>query len=300
MSDYRRHFPELNGSVRQPNYIEEMNRPNPFLSKPAIAAYVAIASLLVLLMINPWKRVVTEAGTQTIVVDTPLMFGAGGVREKALEPGSQWIWRTTTTVVADPKPAVIPVAIDDFVSSDNILLDFESAVTVQVTDWPKMYRLYGVHWWKNNLERPYNAFVRSEVKQNSMSGLMSNTDVAKTVDTNLTTALEAKVKELDLPVRIVEINLGRAKPNAKILEQMNETAAQQQRLLTLEQARLAEVKRKDEQIAKAEADNAYRNNIGLDVNEFVQLQLADKQIQACKGASQCIILPPGTPTVVGR
>lgn len=273
---------------------------NFFTSKFAIVIYAMIVAFLLLLIFNPVKRVKTEVGNQTVVVDTPLIFGDGGVRPKALEPGAEWIWRTTNTYPVNPKPFIISRAIDDFVSVDNILLDFESTVTVQVTDWPRMMKEFGPEWWKNNLERPYFSFVREEIKVRSMKDMMSSTTVSKEVDDSLTKSLTDKVKELNLPVKIVEINLGRAKPNPKILEQMNETAAEQQRLLTLEQSRLAEVKRAQQQDAKAIADNAYRNKIGLNVGEFVQLQLADKQIEACRVAKECVILPPGTSTVVGR
>lgn len=281
---------------------EPMNRDNsnPFLSKPAIITYVLLFGFLVLLMFNPWKRVKTEVGNQTVVVDTPLIFGSGGVRDKALEPGAEWIWRTTNLYPVNPKPFIITRAIDDFVSVDNILLDFESTVTVQVTDWPRMMKEFGPEWWKNNLERPYFSFVREEIKVRSMKEMMSSITASKEVDDSLTEDLTNKVKELNLPVKIVEINLGRAKPNSKILEQMNDTAAEQQRLLTLEQSRLAEVKRAEQQDAKAIADNAYRNKIGLNVSEFVQMQLADKQIEACRVAKECVLLPPGTSTVVGR
>ncbi|QVD49302.1 hypothetical protein LUCX_232 [Xanthomonas phage vB_XciM_LucasX] len=281
-------------------YHESDNEINIFVSKPAIAIYALIVLLLATWIFGPFKRVKTEVGNQTVVVDTPLIFGAGGVRDKALEPGAEWIWSTTKLYSVNPKPFIISRAIDDFVSVDNILLDFESTVTVQVTDWPRMMKEFGPEWWKNNLERPYFSFVREEIKVRSMKEMMSSTTVSKEVDDSLTTALTNKVKELNLPVRIVEINLGRAKPNAKILEQMNDTAAEQQRLLTLEQSRLAEIKRAQQQEAKAIADNAYRNKIGLNVSEFVQLQLADKQIEACKGAKECVFLPVGTPAVVGR
>lgn len=292
--------PHLNRHSKPQEKPMNRDNSNPFLSKPAIITYVLLFGFLALLMFNPWKRVKTEVGNQTVVVDTPLIFGAGGVRDKALEPGAEWIWRTTNLYPVNPKPFIITRAIDDFVSVDNILLDFESTVTVQVTDWPRMMKEFGPEWWKNNLERPYFSFVREEIKVRSMKEMMSSITASKEVDDSLTEDLTNKVKELNLPVKIVEINLGRAKPNSKILEQMNDTAAEQQRLLTLEQSRLAEVKRAEQQDAKAIADNAYRNKIGLNVSEFVQMQLADKQIEACRVAKECVLLPPGTSTVVGR
>ena len=265
-----------------------------------LIASVLILVFMVLAVIggcSAFDRVKTEAGTETVVTDTPLFFGKGGVRPETLKPGAEWIWSTTKRDVVNPKPVMIPVTIDDFVSEDNILLDFDASVTVQVTNWPLMMSLYGEQWWKNNLERPYQAMVREQVKQKSMKAMMSDITAAKEVDDNLTKNLTDKVKELNLPVRILEISLGKAKPNPKILEQMNETAAQQQRLLTLEQARLAEVKRKEEQTAKAQADNAYRNTIGLSAEEYVRLQLADKLIAACREAKECVLVPPGTNVV---
>lgn len=264
---------------------------------------IATVLILVFLVVaaiggcSAFDRVKTEAGTETVVTDTPLFFGKGGVRPETLKPGAEWVWSTTKRDVVNPKPVMIQVTIDDFVSSDNILLDFDASVTLQVTNWPVMVSLFGEQWWKNNLERPYQAMVREQVKQRSMKDMMSNIAVAKEVDDHLTKNLIDKIAELKLPVRVVEISLGKAKPNAKILEQMNETAAQQQRLLTLDAAKLAEDKRKEEQAAKAEADNAYRNKIGLSPDEFVRLQLADKLIAACREAKECVLVPPGTNVV---
>lgn len=270
--------------------------PAPRIPGWLVAAVLALFFLIVATIggCSAFDRVKTEAGTETVVTDTPLFFGKGGVRPETLKPGAEWIWSTTKRDVVNPKPVMIQVVIDDFVSSDNILLDFDASVTLQVTNWPVMMSLFGEQWWKNNLERPYQAMVREQVKQRTMKDMMSNITATKEVDDQLTKNLTDKIAELKLPVRVVEISLGKAKPNAKILEQMNETAAQQQRLITLGASEQAEQKRKDEQTAKAEADNAYRNKIGLDASEFVQLQLADKLVEACRAAKECVLVPQGT------
>lgn len=281
------------------SYSREPSR-NPFLSKKAITIYLLIAGLLILLMVNPWKRVTTPAGMVTVVTDTPFFFGKGGVRPEVLQPGAEWIWRTTQTSAQSPKPFVIPVIVDDFASAENNMMDFESNVTVQVTDWAKMYDKFGVKWWTDNLNRPYLDMVREQVKGHPMAKLMSDTGTTTAIDNALTEKLTKKAAELGLPVRIVEISMGRAKPNAEVLREMNNTAAQQQRAITYAQAKLAEDAREKSEEQRAIADNAYRNKIGLDTSEFVQLQLADKQVEACRAAKECVILPPGTSTVVGR
>lgn len=80
---------------------------------------------------------------------------------------------------------------------------------------------------------------------------------------------------------------------------MNETAAQQQRLRTLDAAKLAEDARKAEQESKAAADDAYRQKMGMSVEGYLQLQIAQIQADACKTAKQCVIAPPGSTVIAG-
>lgn len=77
---------------------------------------------------------------------------------------------------------------------------------------------------------------------------------------------------------------GKAKPNDNVLAQMNNTAAEQQRKL--------------EQEAKADADNAYRNKMGLSPELYLARQLAEIQAEACKAAVACYLVPQGTNVVV--
>lgn len=91
---------------------------------------------------------------------------------------------------------------------------------------------------------------------------------------------------------------GKAKPNDNVLAQMNNTAAEQQRNLTLVAATIAEQQRKLEQEAKADADNAYRNKMGLSPELYLARQLAEIQAEACKAAVACYLVPQGTNVVV--
>jgi regulator of protease activity HflC (stomatin/prohibitin superfamily) len=121
---------------------------------------------------------------------------------------------------------------------------------------------------------------------------MSDPIAASQVDTEITEGVRALVKEEKLPIVIRSVSLGRAKPNENVLAQMNETAAQQQRQKTLVAATLAEKDREQEQIAKAKADNAYRNAMGLSPDMFIQLEAIKRFSDACK-TSTCVIGQPG-------
>lgn len=261
------------------------------LKKWGITLGVALLALFILYVVAPWTRVITEPGYETVVIDTPFFYGDKGTRETTLKEGAEWVWSTTTRIPVNVKPYVVPVSIDDFSSMDNILLDFEASVTVRVVKPALLIQKFGPKWWDDNLQRPYISMVRDQVKQYDMAKMMSDPVTAGLIDQELTKELTKKVAELNLPIEIIDISLGRAIPNKEVLQRMNETAAEQQRQNTLEQARIAELKRKDQQEAKADADNAYRNKIGLNVAEYVQLQLADKLIEACKAAQQCVLVP---------
>jgi regulator of protease activity HflC (stomatin/prohibitin superfamily) len=187
-------------------------------------------------------------------------------------------------------PQSTHVSFDDFSSHDNILLDFETTIQFQYTDSVKLIEKFGEQWFANNVARQYGAIVREAVKKRTMSDMMSDVNTATELDAEVTAALEKHIKEQGLPVRIIGVSLGRAKPNANVLAQMNETAAQQQRQKTLDAATEAENRREKEQIAKAKADNAYRNAMGLNPEEFVQLEKIKRYSEACmKAGNVCVI-----------
>lgn len=54
-----------------------------------------------------------------------------------------------------------------------------------------------------------------------------------------------------------------------------------------------------EQEAKADADNAYRNKMGLSPEQYLARQLAEIQAEACKKAAACYLVPQGT-NIVAR
>lgn len=165
-----------------------------------------------------------------------------------------------------------PIAFNDFTSKDNILLDFESTVQYKVNNSPQLIENFGPDWFNNNIKPQYTAMVRNIVKTYSMSDMMSDPDVANKIDEYLTNEIEKLVKDKKIPIEILSISLGRAKPNDEVLHQMNLTAAQQQRSKTLIAAQAAEVNRKAEETAKAEADNAYRNSMGMTPEQYIELQ----------------------------
>ncbi|MHC1481097.1 SPFH domain-containing protein [Frateuria aurantia] len=239
------------------------------------------------------------AGQQAVLIDQPYFFGHGGVRTQAVPTGRTITWGSTNAVYVDMTPQTVHVSFNDYSSADNILLDFDTAIQYRVKDPVVLIRDFGNDWFKNNVASQYSAIVREAVKTKTMTDMMSNVSAAAELDRQVTAQIRALIQTNGLPIQVLDVTLGRAVPNANVLEQMNETAAQQQRLRTLDAAKLAEDARKAEQESKAAADDAYREKMGMSVDGYLQLQIAQIQADACKSAKSCIMAPPGSSVMTG-
>lgn len=268
-----------------------------------LAALSALAVTILLGIFVTWFAFMhtetVEPGFHGVIVDKPYFFGTDGVRKEPLKEGRILLWRTSDLQAVRVTPQSIQVKFDDFSSADNILLDFESTIQYQIVDAVRLVNEFGDGWFDNNIGRQYAAIVREAIKKKTMTDMMSNVSAAQEVDKEVTDGIIALVKESNLPIRIIGVSLGRAQPNKNVLDQMNETAAQQQRLKTLVEAEKAEVQRAKEQTARAAADNAYRNAIGLSAEQFIHLEAIKRYSDACKAqGNTCIVTTGQTPLVL--
>lgn len=263
-----------------------------------------LGAMLIIAFLTWWLAMRTETvdpGYELVIVDKPYFFGAEGVRNETLKEGRILLWRTSDVVPVRMTPQSLHVRFDDLSSADNILLDFESTFQFQVTNSKSIVKDFGVKdWFINNVERQYMSIVREAVKKETMTHMMSDVETASRVDKEVTEAVNKLVADAKLPIRVLGVTLGRAKPNDNVLLQMNETAAQQQRNKTLVAATEAELQRAKEQTAKAAADNAYRNALNMNTEQFIQLEAIKAYSAACARSERCIVTPGmGTSVLVG-
>lgn len=243
---------------------------------------------------------VVEPGHELVINDKPYFFGHEGVRKETVKEGRILLFATSTAQSINMQPASKPVAIDDFSSSDNILLDFETTIQFRYTNAVDLVVNFGSQWFENNIQRQYLAIVRDAVKKYTMTQMMSDQQTATDMDAYITAELQQLVVSSKLPIEILGVSLGRAKPNGTVLNQMNDTAAQQQREKTMIAAKKAEEARKQAEGARADADNEYRNKIGLNPNQFIELEKAKLYATACASQGNTCIVTTGTqPLVVG-
>ncbi|MBP3553426.1 MAG: SPFH domain-containing protein, partial [Bacteroidaceae bacterium] len=104
--------------------------------------------------------------------------------------------------------------------------------------------------------------------------------------------IAALSKERELPIRVVNVIVGRAIPNGPQKEEMDRTAAANQAKRTEESRREMLVAREAAERQRAIADKAYQKELGLSTDQFIQLR-AWEIIEKKEGANIDVLVGSG-------
>lgn len=265
--------------------------------------FIALLGLLLMsTLLSGCHYIEVDPGQEGVLTYKPYI-GTGGVDRNPLTVGNTIHWATTKATIVDMKPWAMKVAFDDFSSKDNIMLDLDTTVILETTD-PVTYVTGFAGFdasqsdvFNNNIYGPYGQMVRDVVKTQAFQDMMSNPNTAAQMDATVTERLTQYMQLHGIPLKVVSVSLGRAKPTQVVLDQVNATAAQEQRQKTETATIAAEKARSDAEAARAGADKAYAAGLGYSSEQYAAMQIANIQADACKQAAQCIIVPPGTSVV---
>lgn len=245
------------------------------------------------------RTVEPDAGHEAVLVRKPLIFGSGGVDATPVKTGLKYVAFTTTGIDVNMQPMRVDIEFTDLMTSDGVPIDFHAVLTLQITDSVKLVRDFGQDtaggkpgFWMRNLDQPYRTAVRDAVKAHGMNEMAIQATAAEQVDRVVTEHLLLIIKESGVPVRVLDMSLGRANPPDAILHQRVETAAQEQRINTEKQKKLAEDQRKMAEESRAAADQAYNQKMGLNSEQYVALQAIQMQREVCAKGS-CTFLYGG-------
>lgn len=239
-----------------------------------------------------------DAGEQAVLVRKPWFFGSGGVDMTPVSTGSKVVASSTDVVKVSVTPTAFDVPFENLMPSNGIPLDFHTTVRLQVTDAPTLVRDWNgaarndkgeesYYWFYGSIQPVYANMVRQEVKNYDMSALAFNGAAIDAIDAKVSAQLAEFIRKNKMPVRLLSVTIGRATPPKEILDQRTETAAQQQRGLTMVAQQKAEEARKGAELARAQADNAYRAEMQLSPEQYVQLKAIEMQKSACTNGT-CI------------
>ena len=262
-----------------------------------------VGVVVLLIALAACRTVTPDAGYEAVLVRKPLIFGSGGVDDSPVHTGLKYVAFTTEAVYVNMQPRRVDTEFTDLMTSDGVPIDFHAVVSLQVIDSVKLVRDFGADFlangvpgfWVRNLEQPFRTAVRDAVKAHGMNEMAIQATAAEAVDKVVSEKLLSIIKETGVPVRILDVSLGRANPPDAILHQRVETAAQEQRINTEKQKKLAEDQRKLAEEARAAADQAYNQKMGLNTEQYVALQAIAMQRDVCaKGG--CTFLFGGNAT----
>lgn len=260
------------------------------------------AILLVAILISGCHSNSTPPGNESVVIDNPWFFGHGGVRDETQKPGLSWYWWTTQTIDVSMTPIKYDEPLDHLATADNNFINYASYIVLQWKDPAYQVKKFGIkEWYGHNLKEQYRTIVRDVTKKYQMTPIMTDPNTLAKIETEIAEQFRKHIASTGLHVDLLNVNMGKALPDEPVINEMNNTAAQQQRRKTEVQRKLAEDARLQAEQSRAAADNAYRQEMHLDASQFVQLESIKRYSDACKveGVS-CVIVQGNAPILVGK
>lgn len=269
-----------------------------YIPEPNTGCWIWTASTLGMLFLSACVRV--DPGEEAVLVAKPWVFGHGGIYESPVKTGLAWIAPTTQAFKVSVLPWQYSLHFEDLMSLDGVPLDFDAIIRLQVTDSVKLIKEFGEGWYANNVKAEFSNRVRQAVRKHGMNETAISTKAIEEIDNEISEAMSKYLKESGLPVKLIQVTVGKANPPDSIKGQRVETAAQQQRTLTEGQKKVAEDARKLAEESRAKADNAYREAMQLSPAQFIELEKIHMQDRVCgKGGCTFIIGQSGISPVIG-
>lgn len=244
--------------------------------------------------------VAPDAGHEVVLIQKPWFFGHGGVMEYPVKTGRTFVAPSTSSVDVDMQPQRMEVDLPDTMTSDGVPISFHAVVSLQVTDSVRLVTEFGPNWYQNNLAQPFSTAVRQAVRKHGMNETAISTEAIDEIDREIRQALETFIAANNLPVKLLVATVGRANPPDSVKNQRVETAAQQQRIQTETQKKLAEDARLEAERSRAAADNAYREAMKLSPEQYLALETIKMQNHVCgpEGKAQCTFIQNGAAPVL--
>jgi regulator of protease activity HflC (stomatin/prohibitin superfamily) len=244
------------------------------------------------------RKAAPDPGQEAVKVRKPWIFGHGGVDRTPVKTGMSWVAPRTDIWYVVMQPQQFIVHFEDLMSRDGVPLDFDASVRLQVTDSVSLVEKFGVQivegtgkpaWYFNVVEQPFRTIVRQAVRKHGLNETAIDSSAIEAIDTEVTAAMKAQLDTAGLPVKLLDLTVGRANPPDSVKHQRVETAAQEQRANTEKQRKLAEDQRLAAEQARAAADNAYREAMRLTPEQFLQLEQI-KMLNSTCGGGKCTFL----------
>lgn len=229
---------------------------------------------IALISLTSCYRVKPNGDEESVLVTKPYFFGHGGVVEEPVNSGATWVAMTTDHI----EFKIVPInAVEDFenvMTKDNTPVGVYVNVTLQIEKGKTalLYKNFGSKWYENSISPSLRTNTRNEFSKYELFDLSSKRQTSVEIQNYLTNFLEKRIKELNIPVKVIQIAIAGITPPDEVLDETKKTAAHNQEIYSQTQRALAETARKQAEINKAIADKAYQNQMNMTTSEYLSLR----------------------------
>ncbi len=233
-----------------------------------------------------------DAGEEGVVTTQPWFFGHGGVDANPIRTGATWTAWSTAVDRYNVKPVKYKETFVDLTASDNVAIDFDIYITIEIQKGktPILHELSGNEWYDNKVKDTLRGLVRNEMRQKTSIELRTNQDVITESQDLVKSLMADYVAGVELPVKIIKVNIGKVVPPAEVLAEAAQTASQKQRKQTQEQRKLAEDARADAEKSAALADKAYTDKFKMTTDQFLRNKELDIMARAADKGTVSLIM----------
>lgn len=264
----------------------------------SIVRAASMAALMVItLTVTGCSTASPNAGYEGVLIEKPWIFGHGGIDSEPVRTGMSITAISTDVVYVSMQPIQADLDMKDIMSSDGVPLEFDAVIRIQVTDSVDLIRRFGEGWYENNVKMQFFNLTRQAVRKHGMNETAISTVAIEDIDHEVSAGMDAYLKQINMPVKLIQVAVGKANPPDAIKNQRIATAAQQQRIITEGQTKLAEDARKAAETSRADADNAYRQAMSLSPDQFLQLSAINMQRDICMNGAKCTFISNGSRTM---
>lgn len=254
----------------------------------------------ILIITQSCYRVMPDPGIESVLVYKPLLFGHGGVDPDPVSTGTTWCWITTDHQDFPITPISITEDFQNMIPSDNTPVSFSVYLKCQIKkgQTPILCRLFTKDWYVHSVQPSFRTMVRDRASAFKMFDLASKREISSQLEKDIFKEISEYCIRLNLPVEILQVSIGAITPPEQVLTETKNTAAQNQSKLTQTARADAELSRKQAEINKAIADNAYRIQMNMTIQEYLQLrqlEIEKEKVELVKDHQATIIFGNVTP-----
>jgi regulator of protease activity HflC (stomatin/prohibitin superfamily) len=230
----------------------------------------------------------TEEG---VFVKQPWFFGDGGVSQEPLTSGSEWKVFTTRFYTYSSVPTRFDETFDDIASDDGTPIDMTAHIVLKLKPGksPVLHQNYGPKWYENNIKEIFREAVRNFISTYDMRSLISEREIYDTVKIDIMQRINAYITSLsttaEFPIEVCNVIVDKARPNAGVLEELNNTAIKMQQKQTAIMEQQMQEERRITEHKRALADKEYQATIGFSPQQFIalkSLELENQKIEMIK------------------